>query len=190
MTRSLPPTQTGSSCSRTVNWPADLKLPPKPVCSQLLQGSVISVATTLGTVAFSHLGKHRLRFALTSIGIAISAFSLTAVLLINTSFYDEVRQAAGQKYSTADAVVETTDRFTQGDATDYLLTQEQADRVENLPAVESAWMLATTYAIIHIPAEGEQAGSTYSIVQADMPAPTPPRPWPTATSPNRGRPPR
>lgn len=128
------------------------------------------MATTLGTVAFSHLGKHRLRFALTSIGIAISAFFLTAVLLINTSFYDEVRQAAGQKYSTADAVVETTDRFTQGGATDYLLTQEQADRIENLPAVDSAWALAATYAVIHIPDEGEQAGSTYSITQADMPA--------------------
>ena len=96
------------------------------------------MATTLATVAFSNLGKHRLRFALTSIGIAISAFFLTAVLLINTSFYDEVRQAAGQKYSTADAVVETTNKFTQGDATDFLLSKEQADRVMSLRAVESA----------------------------------------------------
>ncbi|MBF0808759.1 ABC transporter permease [Rothia nasimurium] len=128
------------------------------------------MATTLSTVAFSNLGKHRLRFALTSIGIAISAFFLTAVLLINTSFYDEVRQAAGQKYSTADAVVETTNRFSQGDTTDYLLTQDQADRIENLPAVESTWAVTATYAVIYIPAEEEQAESTYSIVRADMPA--------------------
>lgn len=127
------------------------------------------MATTLATVAFSNLGKHRLRFALTSIGIAISAFFLTSVLLINTSFYDEVRQAAGQKYSTADAVVETTNKFTQGDATDFLLSKEQADRVMSLPAVESAWALAATYSVIHTPAEGEQAESTYSITQADMP---------------------
>lgn len=128
------------------------------------------MATTLATVAFSNLGKHRLRFALTSIGIAISAFFLTAVLLINTTFYDEVRQTAGQKYSTADAVVETTNKFTQGGATDFLLSKEQADRVMSLPAVESAWAVAATYSVIHTPAEGEQAESTYSIVQADMPA--------------------
>ena len=128
------------------------------------------MATTLVTVAFSNLGKHRLRFALTSIGIAISAFFLTSVLLINTSFYDEVRQAAGQKYSTSDAVVETTNKFTQGGATDFLLSKEQADRAMSLPAVESAWAVASTYSVIHTPAEGEQAESTYSIVQADMPA--------------------
>ncbi|WP_326503243.1 FtsX-like permease family protein [Rothia nasimurium] len=130
------------------------------------------MATTLSTVAFSNLGKHRLRFALTSIGIAISAFFLTSVLLINTSFYDEVRQEAGQKYSTADAVVETTDRFSEGDITNYHLSQEQADRIANLPMIESTWTLVATYSVIYLPAQGESEGGTYSIIQADMPAET------------------
>ncbi|WHS51206.1 FtsX-like permease family protein [Rothia sp. SD9660Na] len=127
------------------------------------------MATTLGTVAFSNLGKHRLRFALTSIGIAISAFFLTSVLLINTSFYDKVRQASGQKYSTADAVVETTDRFSEGDITNYHLSQEQADRIASLPMVESTWTLVATYSVIYLPAQGESEGGTYSIAQADIP---------------------
>lgn len=127
------------------------------------------MATTLSTVAFSNLGKHRLRFALTSIGIAISAFFLTAVLLINTSFYDEVRQAADQKYSTSDAVVETTSSFAQGNASDPFLSEKQADRVASLPAVESVWKVATTDSSIHVPATDGREATTHSIFQTDMP---------------------
>ncbi|WP_421082929.1 FtsX-like permease family protein [Rothia nasimurium] len=127
------------------------------------------MATTLATVARSNLGKHRLRFALTSLGIAISAFFLTAVLLLNYSAYEMIRQEVAEKYSTSDVVVETNDKHHQLDGTQYEISQKLADELAAAPQVTSAWKLVQSYAVLDAPKPGSDKTLTHSIIRADLP---------------------
>ncbi|WP_237220952.1 ABC transporter permease [Rothia nasimurium] len=126
------------------------------------------MATTLGTVAFSNLGKHRLRFALTSIGIAISAFFLTAVLLLNSSMDATLRAGSEPAYSKADFVVSPVGVFNN----DYSLAQsvplELEKTLEGIEAVSGLWAQFTVYAPTVINNEAGRSTRHY-LARADLP---------------------
>lgn len=65
------------------------------------------MSTTLRTVANSQLRTQRLRFALTRLGVAIAAFFMCAVLLLNSSITESTRLSIAEMYNKTDAVLQS-----------------------------------------------------------------------------------
>lgn len=91
------------------------------------------MATTLASVARSQLSTDRKKFGLTSVGIALAAFFLTAVFLLGASLNATIRASMGEVYGKADTVL-TVDGSDESIQTPYLPTAlvESLLQVQNL----------------------------------------------------------
>ncbi|MFW0168886.1 FtsX-like permease family protein [Rothia sp. P4278] len=127
------------------------------------------MATTLGTVARSNLGKHRLRFALTSIGIAISAFFLSAVLISNLSLMTSLRESAAQFYGNSDLVLEDPDHSQFVIESPPYLSQKAAQQVQASSLVKSSWGVATADDVMYLAGSGAQEPS-FLVKRTDLAA--------------------
>lgn len=127
------------------------------------------MATTLSTVARSNLGKHRLRFALTSIGIAISAFFLVAVLMSNLSLMTSVRQASASLYGNADLVLEDPTHAQLPLSSAPYLNKDIAQKAQTSPLVESTWGVAVITDILTFTGSSDKQ-ETIMVARTDLPA--------------------
>lgn len=127
------------------------------------------MATTLNTVALSNLGKHRVRFALTSLGIALSAFFLTAVLLLNASLTATLRAGSESNYSKADFVVSSTGRFNADFSLSQTVTPNVVQALEGVAAVDRLWAQTTIYTHMDVEREDGVRARSYQ-ARSDLPS--------------------
>lgn len=126
------------------------------------------MATTLNTIALSNLGKHRVRFALTSLGIALSAFFLVAVLLLNASLSATLRAGSEPGYSKADFVISSTGRFKADFSLPQTVSPGVVQALEGVAAVDQVWAQATTYTYMNVVREDGIRARSYQ-ERSDLP---------------------
>lgn len=103
------------------------------------------MSTTLRTVANSHLRTQRLRFALTRLGVAIAAFFMCAVLLLNSSITESTRLSIAEMYNQTDAVLQSPTAAEAYRGQGLPLDSAVVEEVKQSPLVDSIWALTTTY---------------------------------------------
>lgn len=103
------------------------------------------MSTTLRTVANSQLRTQRLRFALTRLGVAIAAFFMCAVLLLNSSITESTRLSIAEMYNKTDAVLQSPTAAEAYRGQGLPLDSAVVEEVKQSPLVDSIWALTTTY---------------------------------------------
>lgn len=125
------------------------------------------MATTLRTVASSQLRTQRLRFALTRLGVAIAAFFMCSVLLLNTSITESAKQSIAEIYNKTDAVLQSPTAAEAYRGQGLPLDPAVVEEVRQSPLVDTAWPLVFAYDQIQY----DQQGITYfqTVTRFDMP---------------------
>lgn len=127
------------------------------------------MATTLRTVARSQLRTQRLRFALTKLGIALAAFFLCAVFILNVSVTESARQAVADIYGKADAVVQSSTSSAAYMGQGVPLSSAFQEAIETSPVVETVWPLSSTYDWLD-PVDNPSDDADRLVLRYDLPA--------------------
>ncbi|MDO4898925.1 MAG: ABC transporter permease, partial [Rothia sp. (in: high G+C Gram-positive bacteria)] len=129
------------------------------------------MVTTLRTVARSQLRTQKLRFALTSVGIAIAAFFVSAVLVLGNSLYTSTKNSVSDFYATTDAVVQSPSSFEAAFGQGLPLQQKYLDKVLSSDLIKSAWPLVQNHDYLSWDSEPNQ-NTGYPSFRYDMPTDT------------------
>ena len=102
------------------------------------------MATTLSTVARANLRASKKKYILTGIGIAISSFFISAVLMLTSSLQATLDATIGDIYANSQNVVISAGAANQDDANSTAKLPMSNDTIKKLqesPEVSSSWIL-------------------------------------------------
>ena len=100
--------------------------------------------TTLSTVARANLRASKKKYILTGIGIAISSFFISAVLMLTSSLQATLDATIGDVYTNSQNVVISAGMANQGDGNSTAKVPMSNDTIKKLqesPEVSSSWIL-------------------------------------------------
>ena len=100
--------------------------------------------TTLSTVARANLRASKKKYILTGIGIAISSFFISAVLMLTSSFQATLDATIGDIYANSQNVVISAGAANQDDANStakFPMSNDTIKKLQESPEVSSSWIL-------------------------------------------------
>ena len=100
--------------------------------------------TTLSTVARANLRASKKKYILTGIGIAISSFFISAVLMLTSSLQATLDATIGDVYTNSQNVVISAGVANQGDGNSTAKVPMSNDTIKKLqesPEVSSSWIM-------------------------------------------------
>ena len=102
------------------------------------------MATTLSTVARANLRASKKKYILTGIGIAISSFFISAVLMLTSSLQATLDATIGDIYANSQNVVISAGAANQDDANStakFPMSNDTIKKLQESPEVSSSWIL-------------------------------------------------
>ena len=102
------------------------------------------MATTLSTVARANLRASKKKYILTGIGIAISSFFISAVLMLTSSLQATLDATIGDIYANSQNVVISAGVANQDDANStakFPMSNDTIKKLQESPEVSSSWIL-------------------------------------------------
>ena len=100
--------------------------------------------TTLSTVARANLRASKKKYILTGIGIAISSFFISAVLMLTSSLQATLDATIGDIYANSQNVVISAGAANQDDANStakFPMSNDTIKKLQESPEVSSSWIL-------------------------------------------------
>ena len=100
--------------------------------------------TTLSTVARANLRASKKKYILTGIGIAISSFFISAVLMLTSSLQATLDATIGDVYTNSQNVVISAGVANQGDGNStakFPMSNDTIKKLQESPEVSSSWIL-------------------------------------------------
>ena len=100
--------------------------------------------TTLSTVAWANLRASKKKYILTGIGIAISSFFISAVLMLTSSLQATLDATIGDIYANSQNVVISAGVANQDDANStakFPMSNDTIKKLQESPEVSSSWIL-------------------------------------------------
>ena len=102
------------------------------------------MATTLSTVARANLRASKKKYILTGIGIAISSFFISAVLMLTSSLQATLDATIGDVYNNSQNVVISAGMANQDDGNStakFPMSNDTIKKLQESPEVSSSWIL-------------------------------------------------
>ena len=101
--------------------------------------------TTLSTVARANLRASKKKYILTGIGIAISSFFISAVLMLTSSLQATLDATIGDVYANSQNVVISAGVESQGanPTAKFPMSNDTVKKIQESPEVSSSWILYT-----------------------------------------------
>ena len=104
------------------------------------------MAATLNTVARANIRSSKKKYILTGIGIAISSFFISAVLMLTASLQATMDAAIGDVYANSENMVVSAgvmDQDNQNSTAKFPMSNDTVKKIQESPEVSSSWILYT-----------------------------------------------
>ena len=102
------------------------------------------MATTLNTVARANIRSSKKKYILTGIGIAISSFFISAVLMLTASLQATMDATIGDVYANSENMVVSAgvmDQDNQNSTAKFPMSNDTVKKIQESPEVSSSWIL-------------------------------------------------
>ena len=104
------------------------------------------MAATLNTVARANIRSSKKKYILTGIGIAISSFFISAVLMLTASLQATMDATIGDVYANSENMVVSAgvmDQDNQNSTAKFPMSNDTVKKIQESPEVSSSWILYT-----------------------------------------------
>ena len=104
------------------------------------------MAATLNTVARANIRSSKKKYILTGIGIAISSFFISAVLMLTASLQATMDATVGDVYANSENMVVSAgvmDQDNQNSTAKFPMSNDTVKKIQESPEVSSSWILYT-----------------------------------------------